>query len=404
MKNISGPVVEGEDFFGRERDIARMLDLLQHHDVLLLGPRRIGKTSLSRKVLARLDEQKCVCIEVNAASCADEREFVLKLVAAVNSSTQTEFSKVMSGLKAWARAQLDRIESVDLSGAAIQLGSVETDWTALANGLLKQMAQAHSRWLIYVDELPNLLYSLIKIDEVNGVSRVRRFLDWFRNDARNLPGCKQVRWLLTGSIGLDTLTQREGMAATINSLRHEQLAPFSIDEATQLLLALSQSYTLKLSPEHIAQLISAVGWPQPYYLQLVFQQLRRLVVEKSDANLSQLIDEAVQATLQPGSDNDFHHWTTRLRQQLGETDAAHAMALLTLAAQSSKGIRAESLLAKLQERMADSNEDAQRQKFIELRDILLRDAYWAAHDSDDGRRYAFCLELLRSWWQRRNQL
>ena len=97
-------------------------------------------------------------------------------------------------------------------------------------------------------------------------------------------------------------------------------------------------------------------------------------------------------------------WEARLVDQLGQADAAHAQALLTLAAQDRKGHRAEDLLFKLQERMPDDSEDAQRQKFFELRDILLRDAYWAAHEDASGRRYAFSLELLRLWWQRRQQL
>lgn len=98
------------------------------------------------------------------------------------------------------------------------------DWTKVACDLLRLIVQAEQRWLIYVDELPILLFNIIRNDPQTGVQRVRRFLDWFRNDVRALPDARQVRWLVSGSVGLDTLVQQHGMADTINSMRHQTLA------------------------------------------------------------------------------------------------------------------------------------------------------------------------------------
>ena len=44
------------------------------------------------------------------------------------------------------------------------------------------------------------------------------------------------------------------------------------------------------------------------------------------------------------------------------------------------------------------------QKFVELRDILERDAYWWPDESTCQKRYRFRLEPLRRWWVRRNSL
>ena len=51
MDNISGPPVEGPNFFGRKAEIDWLRETFEHHDVLLLGPRRIGKTSVARAVM-----------------------------------------------------------------------------------------------------------------------------------------------------------------------------------------------------------------------------------------------------------------------------------------------------------------------------------------------------------------
>ena len=405
MENIAGPPVDGDNFFGRENELRRFRDLLEHQDVLLLGARRIGKTSFARAILEALRMEGWLAIEVNVASCPDERALVEKLALAVSESTQSATNQALTRLRSGMAELLGRMTSVTVAGASVNLGAaVQGDWSQLANQALVQMGQANGRWLVYVDELPIFLYSVLKADATGGVQRVRRFLDWFRNDVRGLAGCRQIRWLVTGSVGLDTLTQRHGMSDTINSLKHEVLAPFTAEQALALVAALSDRYRMSLSARQRQRLIDEVQWPQPYYLQLVFHHLRRVVAEHPTATIERSIERAVEAAVQPGSDNDFHHWEQRLLTQLGQVDGAHAQALLTLAAQRPEGRRVESLLAALQARMPDDTEDVQRHKFIELRDILVRDAYWAAHDGADGRRYAFRLELLRRWWQRRQQL
>lgn len=79
MDNIAGSPVEGENFFGREADVARLRDILNHDDILLLGPRRIGKTSIARAVMAQVRAEGWRAIEINVASCVDERGFLDKL-------------------------------------------------------------------------------------------------------------------------------------------------------------------------------------------------------------------------------------------------------------------------------------------------------------------------------------
>ncbi|MDQ3773238.1 MAG: hypothetical protein M3461_02095 [Pseudomonadota bacterium] len=46
MRNMTGPVVRGEDFFDREHEQARFWRDLETDNLLLLAPRRVGKTSL----------------------------------------------------------------------------------------------------------------------------------------------------------------------------------------------------------------------------------------------------------------------------------------------------------------------------------------------------------------------
>lgn len=410
IDNIAGPPVEGKNFFGREADVSALCEILAHADILLLGPRRIGKTSIARAIMKNLQGEGWRSVEINVASCVDERGFLDKLNDALKPELDSLMGRAVDALRENWDGLANRIKSIKIpvpgtGSVDIGLGSTDTeDWTQVASGLVNLIAAADDRWLIYVDELPIFLFNLIERDKQTGVQRVRRFLDWFRNDVRGLPRAQNVRWLVSGSIGLDTLAQQHGMADTINSLTHRGLDAFSHGEAVAMLGRLAASYAIDLPEADAARLVTTVQWPQPYYLQQVFHNLRELLRRQAPGSLAELIEQAVEQLAQPGSDNDFHHWEKRLFMQLGTADAGHACALLTKAAADPIGVRPELLLSMLEERLPNTAPDQARRLFINLRDILQRDAYWWPDESSGVRRYRFRLEPLRRWWARRDTL
>ncbi|EXI65456.1 MAG TPA: ATP-binding protein [Candidatus Accumulibacter phosphatis] len=345
MHNIAGSPVEGHDFFGREAVVARLQDILDNDDILLLGPRRIGKTSAARAVMKQVRAAGWRAIEINVASCVDESGFLDKLEAAlqpeVSSLTARSAGAIGDALAAIGR----RIKSVKIPlpgagsfGVELGEGSAE-DWTQVGGDVLQLIAQMEERWLIYVDELPILLFNMIRNDPLTGVQRVRRFLD-----------------------------------------------------------------RIPLSEDDAGSIVTAVQWPQPYYLQATFHHLRSLIGANPGASAASLIEQAMDKLVQPGADNDFHHWQGRLSQQLSRADADHAQAMLNLAARDPSGARPESLLAALEERMGEATTEQARRTFIRLRDILQRDAYWWPDEGSGAKRYRFRLEPLRRWWLRRDTL
>ena len=81
MDNIAGSPVEGANFFGRSAVAQDLWDTLQNDDILLLGPRRIGKTSAARAVMTLARDSGWKAIEINVAACVDEKGFLDKLGA-----------------------------------------------------------------------------------------------------------------------------------------------------------------------------------------------------------------------------------------------------------------------------------------------------------------------------------
>ncbi|MFZ2853958.1 MAG: ATP-binding protein [Rhodocyclaceae bacterium] len=410
MDNIAGSPVEGKDFYGRKAIVEHLQNTLANDDILLLGPRRIGKTSAARAVMVGVRANGWRAIEINVASCEDERAFLDKLNTALKPELASLTTKTMDAIGTAFSAIGGRIKSVKIpvpgaGSLGLELGDVDAeDWTKVGCDVLRLIAQAEERWMIYVDELPILLFNIIRNDQQAGVQRVRRFLDWFRNDVRALPDARKVRWLVSGSVGLDTLVQEHGMADTINSLNHQGLDAFKTDVAIAMLVELAQHYQIDLTEKNAESIVEAVQWPQPYYLQATFHHLRSLIVATPGASPASLIEQAVDKLVQPGADNDFHHWEGRLSQQLSRADADHARTMLNIAARDPNGARPENLLAALEERMASAPADEARRTFIRLRDILQRDAYWWPDESSGTKRYRFRLEPLRRWWLRRDTL
>lgn len=409
MDNIAGPPVEGDNFFGREADVNTLRERIEHHDLLLLGPRRIGKTSIARALMRVMRTAGWRVVEINVAACLDERAFVEKLATALRQETESLGGKLWDSVGTSLGALRARIQAVRIPvpgagslGVELRAASAE-DWTTVASELLVLIAGLDQRWLIYVDELPILLLTrIIRSDPATGVERVRRFLDWFRNDVRGLPGAARVRWLVSGSIGLDTLVQQHAMADTINTLRQVTLPAFSKPEAIAMLDRLGARYGLSLAAADAAMLLDEIRWLQPYYVQLAFSALRGLLAAQPGAASGTLIGAAIEQVARSEADNDFHHWEKRLADQLVPATAGHALALLGQAAATRDGARVELLLAKLAERLPNATGEEVQRLFIDLRDILLRDGYWGTDEGAEGRRYHFLLEPLRLWWLRRN--
>src|SRR6266851_7855524 len=77
-----GRLAEGEAFFDREEVIRRAWDLLKTSNLLLLAPRRVGKSSLLNRMKADGRARGYKTLYLSVPDAGDELDFIKRLIRA----------------------------------------------------------------------------------------------------------------------------------------------------------------------------------------------------------------------------------------------------------------------------------------------------------------------------------
>ena len=90
-KFVYGVAVSDYNFIGRERETKRLLDNFKGGiNVILMSPRRLGKTSLVKHVCNKLDDKDIITVYLDIFGCKSEYDFYNKLTAEVLKQTASE--------------------------------------------------------------------------------------------------------------------------------------------------------------------------------------------------------------------------------------------------------------------------------------------------------------------------
>ncbi len=387
MRTVIGSPVEGEDFFDREVERRAMWRRLDSDSLLLLAPRRIDKTSLMRALCAEAAEQGFGAFALSFAACPDELACVRELAKALASARPSAAQTVQASLK----RLLPGLNAIKLGPLGIELAPGEApDWRSLGEALARAIGELDGRWLIAVDEVPVFLLGLLK--QPDGLARVRGFLYWWR-DLRQRHHA-EIHWILAGSIGLDTVAARHGIGDTVNDLVPTPLGAFDAATADAFLRAQAESVGIALDAPARRAVIDALGWPVPYYLQIVFAALHDRIDAGATASPA-LVEAVFDDLLAPAHKGYFDYWRQRLNDELGSPEAGQAVVLLNHCARDPAGARRDGLSQALAGQIADPEPREERLRY--LLDVLESDGYLV---EVDGRR-RFRLELLRRYWLKR---
>jgi uncharacterized protein len=387
IENIIGKPVLDQNFFGRNTELDELQTITEREHVLLLAPRRVGKTSLLHALVKRVDSNgSAIGVYASVAAATNESQFVQAVLTGIHATRHGR--KLKPGLLARALGLGRGVKSVKIAGTGVDLEARTPPWQDDADRAFEAVMASEVPLLILIDELPLVVLALTRTDPSG--ARARAFLQWFRNLRQHPAGATKLRFVLAGSIGLDNVTRRHHLTDTINDLRVLPLGPFHPVVADDFLGQLATSYELELEAELRAAICSTAEWLIPYHLQVIFGALRdhartsRPTTDMLEAAVETLLDRRIY----------FSYWDERLYECLGAPTDAIARALLALCAQEPAGATPAAMNQSTASLLADPDERVRTLRWIVS--VLSNDGYLVEQDG----RWRFRSGLLRRYWVR----
>ena len=379
LSNKIGPPVEGDDFFGREKEIRQANRLLdRNHSLLLSAPRRIGKSSLAKRLIEEKKAQGWKCVYIDLEETTTEEGFLRLVIEAFKKNGI--WKQFAEGMSKGLASVLDRIEKVSVGPVDFNIGKKEEQEDLYKN--MKELIKHEEDTFIVVDELTLFLGILNKSD--NGAEKVAFILNWLRS-LRQVSKT-QVRWLFCGSVGLRNFTSAMNLGYTINDLTEFSLDELTREEAIGLLRGLCRSEDINMSEECINYTLDKLQWNIPYFIQVIFSKLAedyggKITQENIDVAYDKLCSE-----------NYLSTWSERLAEYR-EYEVPARQILKSLSTQSS-GMERDSMLDIL---MTDQDVSMREQidyTLSKVLEMLENDGYIIKKNTTR----AFRSPLLRDYW------
>lgn len=362
-------------FVGRQTEIEQVWETLDSRSVLLVGPRRIGKTELLKHMAERPPAHtKAVFVDLQGQQTVDGA-----------------FDRLLLGLTeaglAVANPRAPQIQKGGAAGVAVewQRPTLPTGWTAievLVADTFRAYRTAESRRLVlFLDEVPWWLDGLRRSDPQVAREALAR-LRFLRNLSPDL------RMVLTGSIGLAGLAQDLQASAEINDvLPVTVLGPLSPLEGAGLFEAMVTHRGRKSTPEANA-LAARIGGGSPHWIRTIADKCTGSYIAE-DAVL-----HAVETLLSPQNRALFADEAgEHLVRRHGAVEGAILRAMLSAAALANAGAPKAALLTA---GLASAREDVSNTRAEQLL-LTLQDEFYLERAGDG---YAFSLPLFQLWWQR----
>lgn len=365
-----------------ERENLKRL-LLSGRNVLMLAPRRVGKTWLMDHTEGDLEKGGYSCIHIDVEGKRTEDEFLRVLCQEIDKKQE-----ITESIKSYIKAKIQQVKGGSAGDTIAQMVGT-MDSRLLSETLVGALNQRERRTVVMIDE-----FSLFVLDHAKQDPDSTRALLY------HLRGLQQkftnVSWLLTGSIGLDVVARRLNLEGAFLDFEIFPLAPFTDVEARSFLVDQSANERpeepFDFDEDAFRHLIRELGWLSPYYLRHLAGRVRPSTPATSDSRAIATqadVAQAFEALLSPNYRTYFASWKEHIQKNFLPGETNHLTAILAKCCEHADGEREDTLLAHLGVPAALSRRA--------LKDLLL------ALDNDgylvkEGERWRFRSGLLRRHW------
>lgn len=377
--------------YGRNAEVSDIFGLFKaEKDVSQHGPRRLGKTFVLDRMVEQAKFYGFICLKVEIAGCSEPKmvfRMLCDAIAAHRSIPQQTFS--------WIRQRMAQV----VSPRGEQVGPwyqpvLSLDWESYLERLLSALQDdKEHQWAILIDELPIFLKALHDKGE-DGVNQARGFMNLFSRLRSTRP---RVRWLVTGSIGIDPLARAGQYMGALAKFHCYQLEPLTEPLAIDYLQDMAQCGLLQGRKEitipEAQSVVEAVGWRAAYYLEAFAQNLPAHP-ETDPAKVQANIAAAMASLLKSHNKTTFGTWEEHIRKHHSDQQRGLSFDVLNAIAPNEAGLTLDALLSAL------NNPTLSRETLRQHLMLLVDEGFLHQEPfGDDTASYRFRIALLRLWWK-----
>lgn len=382
MKANPGGQIAPSEIIGRDDLIQRLWQILERQSLILSAERRIGKTSVIKKMRTEAPPEKLPIYRD------------LEQVHTLLEFAQLVFEDVegyLSGLRRTAertRRFISQLSGSEVIGIKLP-DVIAPHWKTLLTKIIEDLVEHQDRAVIFFwDELPMMLDNIKKREGEELVMEVLNTLRALRQTHTGL------RMVFTGSIGLHHVIasiKRAGYSnAPTNDMYHEEVLPLTAAYAQELARLLLEGESIQVDEMQATTTAIANGVDcVPFYIHHVVDQMKQL---KGVCNAA-MADQIVNSFLTDQLDRwDLQHYRSRLETYYGRSECALALDVLDILSAAETPLLFDELFNLLKTHVVTDDEETARRVLV----LLQRDHYVARYSNG---AYFFRLHLVRRWWR-----
>lgn len=389
MKNIVGTPARGDHFFPRNTEVEKILISIQNDNNLqVAAPRRVGKTSILLHLLDNsIDNYHYVYVDTENIN--NEQEFFKKLLKTLVKDEKISKNRKLQSFLEKGGKLFERIKSINILGHGLDLHEQgDTDYYEdLCNFLCGYEPEDGNELVLLIDEFPQTILNIVEADNGDN-SNAKHFLQSNREMRLNPDIQKKVRFIYTGSIGLNHTVSSIQCSAFVNDLNTIEIDTLAVPEATSFAEQLLKS--VKVSSDAIPHLILKIKWLIPFHIQLVVQEILNAYRRDKVKITPTIVDNAFDNIIANKHNNHFKHYYDRLGFQL--KGASHQYAALLLDQLADGEMITKAIAADMAIPFGLEN------SYRNILEMLAYDGYITYDQQTE--KYRFNSPLLELWWKK----
>lgn len=302
VKNLIGPPVTGANFYGRTTELEEALSLMaQGNSLLLASPRRVGKSSFSKKLIELSEDRGYRSVYLDLQGVSNEQEFGDRLADCFR-KVKSEESRLYGMMDSVGRL-LHKVRKVEFRGVGFEFREDAVKFYSEVEKMIGSVNK--SRVIVVIDELAVFLQ---RIEEQRGIDAVESILNWLRKLRQNSQN--QIVWIFCSSVSITNYASRNNLSYTINDLTPFKLGEMSYEEASGLLYQLCTGQGMEPFNEDDTEIIlTKLGWKLPFFIQLFFNYYHRGTAEYKNIGMSAASDKIIELIIR---EHQLSSWSERL--------------------------------------------------------------------------------------------